>query len=41
MCAAIAPGSVELFRDDWRQRGAWNLVFLAGTVAGGFIAGRC
>ena len=38
MCAAIAPGSVELFRYDWRQRGAWNLVFLAGTVAGGFIA---
>ena len=36
--SAIAPASIELFRYDWRQRGAWNLVFLAGTVAGGFVA---
>jgi uncharacterized membrane protein YedE/YeeE len=37
ICAAIAPAAIDQFRYDWRQD-AWNLWFLAGTVAGGFIA---
>jgi uncharacterized membrane protein YedE/YeeE len=37
ICAAIAPAALDQFRYDWR-RDAWNLWFLAGTVAGGFIA---
>jgi uncharacterized membrane protein YedE/YeeE len=38
MCASVAPGSVEYFRYDWKQRGAWNLAFAAGILAGGFVA---
>jgi uncharacterized membrane protein YedE/YeeE len=37
-CAALAPGRVEFFRYDWPQAGGWNLLFLAGTLAGGFVA---
>jgi len=39
ICAALAPGDVDFFRYDWKQNGLWNLVFLAGTVLGGFIGG--
>jgi len=38
ICAAVAPGKIEYFRYDWRRVGSWNLVFLAGVVAGGFVA---
>jgi len=38
ICAAIAPGKIELFRYDWRKTGLWNLVFLLGVVIGGFVA---
>lgn len=38
MCAIAAPGKVEFFRFDWRG-GAWNLAFVAGILAGGFIGG--
>jgi uncharacterized membrane protein YedE/YeeE len=38
ICSAIAPGSVEHFRYDWKRAGLWNLLFLAGTIAGGFLA---
>lgn len=40
LCAAIAPGNIEFFRYDWKHRGMWNLVFLAGVFAGGFIGAR-
>lgn len=40
LCAAIAPGRVEFLRYDWRSRGLWNLAFVAGVFAGGFIAAR-
>jgi hypothetical protein len=40
LCAAIAPGRVEFFRYDWKSAGLWNLAFLAGILAGGFIAAR-
>ena len=38
ICAAVVPGKSEYFRYDWRSVGLWNLVFLAGVVAGGFLA---
>jgi len=38
LCAVIAPGKIEFFRYDWRDAGLWNLLFLAGVVAGGFLA---
>jgi uncharacterized membrane protein YedE/YeeE len=39
LCAAILPGDVAFFQYDWKESGLWNLVFLAGTIAGGFIGG--
>src|SRR5437588_570780 len=39
ICAATFPGRVEFFKYDWRSRGLWNLVFVAGVVAGGFLGG--
>jgi uncharacterized membrane protein YedE/YeeE len=38
ICAAVFPGRIASFRYDWKGEGGWNLVFLAGTVAGGFVA---
>jgi hypothetical protein len=40
LCAAIAPGRVEYLRYDWWKQGAWNLVMVAGVVAGGYVGGR-
>jgi uncharacterized membrane protein YedE/YeeE len=40
LCAAIAPGGVDFFRYDWKSQGLWNLTFLAGILAGGFVAAR-
>jgi uncharacterized membrane protein YedE/YeeE len=40
LCAAIAPGRVEFFRYDWKGQGLWNLAFLAGVFAGGFVAAQ-
>ena len=39
LCAALLPGDIEFFCYDWKSSGLWNLVFLAGTVAGGYIGG--
>lgn len=38
-CAACFPGRVEFFNYDWKKAGGWNLVFIAGTVLGGFMGG--
>jgi len=38
LCAAVVPGRVDFFRYDWKSQGMWNLAFLAGVLAGGFIA---
>lgn len=38
LCAALAPGPVDFFRYAWKSQGSWNLAFLAGITAGGFIA---
>lgn len=37
LCAAVAPGRLEYFRYDWRRTGLWNLAFLLGILAGGFL----
>ncbi len=39
LCAACLPGDVAYFKYDWRRSGLWNLVFIAGVVAGGFVGG--
>ena len=39
LCAAIAPGDLEFFHYDWKKSGIWNLLFLSGTIVGGFIGG--
>lgn len=38
-CAACMPGKIDFFRYDWRSVGGWNLVFVAGTIIGGFLGG--
>jgi uncharacterized protein len=38
LCAALAPRRIEYLRYDWRAEGGWNLAFLAGITAGGFVA---
>lgn len=38
-CAACLPGKIEFFHYDWKKTGIWNLVFLAGTIGGGFLGG--
>ncbi len=38
MCAAVAPGRVELFQYDWWKRGSWHLAMALGVVVGGWIA---
>jgi uncharacterized membrane protein YedE/YeeE len=40
LCAAAAPCGIEFFSHDWKRRGAWNLAFLAGVLAGAAIAWR-
>lgn len=40
MCSSFLPGHVEHFRYDWKQSGLWNLLFVAGTAVGGFLAWR-
>ena len=37
-CSIVAPGRIAFFQYDWKGTGAWNLVFVAGTVFGGFLA---
>jgi uncharacterized membrane protein YedE/YeeE len=38
MSSAFVPGRVEHFHYDWKKTGLWNLLFLAGIAAGGFLA---
>lgn len=39
-CAIALPGRAEFFRYDWRSAGAWNLMFAAGILLGGVLAGQ-
>lgn len=38
LCSAVLPGRIEHFRYDWKRAGLWNLLFVAGTALGGFLA---
>lgn len=38
-CAACFPSNIEFFKYNWKKEGSWNLIFLVGTVIGGFIGG--
>lgn len=37
ICAACLPGKVPFFQYDWKKE-AWNLFFVAGISAGGWVA---
>ena len=37
ICAACFPAGISYFKYDWKKE-TWNLFFVAGIVAGGFIA---
>lgn len=37
ICAACVPARIPFFKYDWKKE-SWNLFFVAGVVAGGFIA---
>jgi uncharacterized membrane protein YedE/YeeE len=38
ICAACLPSKVPFFQYDWKKE-VWQLYFVAGILAGGFIAG--
>lgn len=37
VCAACVPARIPFFKYDWKNE-SWNLFFVGGIVAGGFIA---
>jgi uncharacterized membrane protein YedE/YeeE len=37
LCAML-PSRNDFFRYDWKRTGLWNLVFVAGVLAGGWIS---
>ena len=39
LCAATISGDTRYLRYDWKRAGSWNLLFVAGTILGGFLAG--
>ena len=39
ICAACLPAKVPFFQYDWKRE-AWNLFFVAGILAGGWVAGH-
>lgn len=36
VCAACIPAGIPFFNYDWKKE-AWNLVFVAGIILGGFV----
>lgn len=38
ICAACMPANLDFFTYDWRKE-AWNLWFVGGILAGGFVGG--
>lgn len=38
LCSALLPCWADHFRYDWKKTGLWNLLFVAGTLLGGFLA---
>ncbi|NSL90689.1 YeeE/YedE family protein [Chitinophaga solisilvae] len=39
ICAACVPAGISFFQYNWRKE-KWNLFFIAGILAGGFIAAQ-
>lgn len=39
ICAACVPANINFFKYDWKKDGGWNLLFLVGTILGGFLGG--
>lgn len=37
-CAACFPSNVKFFDYDWKAE-SWNMIYVAGVIVGGFIAG--
>lgn len=37
ICAACLPGKIPFFQYNWKKE-SWNLFFVAGVLAGGYIA---
>ena len=37
ICAACIPANIPFFKYNWRKE-AWNLFFVAGVVAGGWVS---
>lgn len=37
ICAACIPANISFFKYDWKKE-SWNLFFVLGIIAGGFIA---
>src|SRR5579863_3492061 len=37
ICAACFPANISFFKYDWKKE-TWNLLFVAGILAGGFLA---
>jgi len=40
ICAACVPAKIPFFQYDWKKE-LWNLFFVTGILAGGFIAAYC
>lgn len=38
-CAACLPKNISFFHYDWKKEGGWNIMFVVGTVIGGFLGG--
>ncbi len=38
VCAAVLPMRIPLFNYDWKKE-SWSLLFAAGVIIGGFLAG--
>ncbi len=38
MCSAVLPMRIPLFNYDWKKE-SWSLLFAAGVIIGGFLAG--
>jgi uncharacterized membrane protein YedE/YeeE len=38
-CAACIPANISFFQYDWKKE-SWNLFFVAGILAGGFLAAQ-
>ena len=38
-CAACVPSRIPYFSYDWKKEGGWNLMLVAGMIAGGYLGG--